>query len=107
MAYSNPKKKKKTNLGRHYHLINTINNLTYIKKGVSAHAYMLDSVIRDWLEPLSLVPLEPPAKASGVTVDISMGDYYFEFAWSSNGMFLRTIIYNFFNFGVGGMPFLG
>jgi hypothetical protein len=42
--------------------------------------------------------LESPQPKQAV-VDISMGDCYFQSALSSNGMFLRTIIYNFFNFG--------
>jgi len=42
-----------------------------------------------------------------MTVDISMEDYYFKSALSSNGMFLRTIIYNFFNFGGGRDAFFG
>jgi len=55
---------------------------------------MLDSIIRDWLETLSPVPLEAPVKASGMTVDISMGAYpkvqgigfssYYFFPWTKH-----------------------
>jgi hypothetical protein len=36
-----------------------------------------------------------------------MGDCYFQFTLSSNGMFLRTIIYKVFNFGGGWDAFFG
>jgi hypothetical protein len=58
---------------------------------------IFDSIIRDWLHPPP--PKQPPQSFESPQLK--------RVIVNSNGMFLQTIIYNFFNFGGGRDAFFG